>query len=749
MNTIVKPYLFRASLLAGLAILLGLTMSFVVYISSEKVRDNAVDLVNNRIPILASVNHISADLSEQERIIYEYYRSQNPEGFLAQFAQNNSSFSMHSVAIAKQPALIIESELIQRRQLEIEKLSEKFHQGMLSQENNWDYLRELLAKITLVRIELEPTLLRIEQKTKEAVNEGHKATLLQMEITHWTVIFYGVTIVLLSIVISKYLKQFILTNAENTRLAMFPHRNPNPIISVNDSGEISFFNPASVILLESVGLSELDIKQLIPSNFANLRHDIKHQQNTSLTVEQSLKNRLLQVNINWIKEVNAYDLHIVDITERRLAEQKVKNIAFYVQETNLPNQYKLNNDLDELISKQISFSLGAFELKSFSKMVTAWGGDTTNEIVRVFSSTVIKHLPNSVTLYQLNESQFSLVCLESISEESLRALTKIVEDLTHKPVITNCGEFFIELDFGYCVYPEHGDNRNTLFKNLHTALVMVRADKQNQFAIFKAEYAKDIHNNAEIIDNLRNAVVNNELFLVFQPQLNLNENRVFGIETLVRWRHKNKIISPADFIPLAEQSGLIVPIGQWILKQACIFAKQLVELGHHDIVVAVNVSPRQFSHLHFCQNVVEALSESRLSPHHLELEITEGMFMHNEVNTLAVLHQLKSLGIQMSIDDFGTGYSSLSYLKRFPVNKLKIDQSFILDCHKNNEDRAIVNTIVALGKNLGLSLIAEGVEELEHVDFLKSIGCNEIQGYWYSKPLESNDLIDFLLPQLK
>lgn len=748
MNSIVKPYLLRASLLAGLAILMGLALSILVYLSTEQVRHNAIDLVNNRIPVLTSVNQIIADLSEQERIIYEYYRSQDSQSFLENFAKNKKSFTLHNIAISKQEGLGEQADLIIQKQKHIEWLSNEFHQAMLLNDDNWDHLRDLLTEIASVRTDLLPTLLSVEKKTQVEVDQAHAATLTQMEITHWTVVVYGIAIVLLGGLVSWYTKQFILTNAKNTRLALFPNRNPNPILSINNLGEISFFNPACLVLLHSVELTEKDINKLLPTNFIALRKEINNHDCTSMTIEQPLQDRILQVSINWLPEVDSYDLHIVDITERKLAEQKVKHIAFYVQETNLPNQYKLNNDLDNLIIKKIAFSLGIFEIKSFNKLVTALGGDTANEIVCVFSQLVAENLADGVSLYQLNESQFSLVCLRSVSSHALQELTRDIVMLSERPVVTNCGEFFIEIDFGYGIFPEHGDTRNSLLKNVHTALVMAANDEHNSFSLFSPEFSAEIHKSITLTDSLRNAVALNELFLVYQPQLDLTNDRVLGIETLVRWRHQDNIISPVDFIPLAEQSGLIVPIGEWILNQACLFAKSLVELGHSELVVAVNVSPRQFSHPKFCQSVISALEASKLSAKNLELEITEGVFMHNEEQTLAVLHRLKSLGIQMSIDDFGTGYSSLSYLKRFPVDKLKIDQSFIMDCHNNHEDRAIINTIVALGKNLGLSLIAEGVEELSHVEFLKSIGCDEIQGYWYSRPLAEQDLVNFIAKQL-
>jgi len=749
MNSIVKPYLFRASLLAALAILMGLALSFLVYNSSEKVRYNAIDLVNNRIPVLISVNQIIADLSEQERIIYEYYRSENGAVFVEKFNQNKMSFNEHSFSLSQQKSLTEQAKFIITKENEIESLAKIFHQAMSLDEDNWDYLRELLTQISQVRTELLPTLLAVEQKTKKEVDEAHAATLRQMEITHWTVVVYSIAIVLLGGLVSWYIKQFILTNAKNTRLALFPNRNPNPILSINNLGEVSFFNPACLVLLRSVGLDEKSTNKLLPTNFSALRKEISSNNCTSMTIEQPLKDRILSVSINWLPEVDSYDLHIVDITERKLAEQKVKHIAFYVQETNLPNQYKLNNDLDELIAKKLAFSLGVFEVKSFNKLVTALGGDTANEIICVFSNIVSKNLPDGVSFYQLNESQFSLICLRSLSSRSMQELTQRIVTLSQQPVVTNCGEFFVEIDFGYAIFPDHGDTRNSLLKNVHIALDRAANDEHNSFSMFSPEFAVEIHKSITLKDNLRNAIALNELFLVYQPQLDLSNERVLGIETLVRWRHQDNIISPAEFIPLAEQSGLIVPIGEWILNQACLFAKKLVELGHNELVIAVNVSPRQFSHPNFCQSVINALEVSKLPAKNLELEITEGVFMHNEENTLDVLHQLKSLGIQMSIDDFGTGYSSLSYLKRFPVDKLKIDQSFIMECHTNQEDKAIVNTIVVLGKNLGLSLIAEGVEEQSHVEFLKSIGCDEIQGYWYSRPLVGDDLISFIAGQLE
>jgi len=756
MTSIVKPYLLRASMFAGFAILLGLLLSFAVYYSSALVRDNSKELMNNRLPVLTSVNHVISDLSEQERIIYEYYATGDVQSFWRDFNKNKETMYNHSNLLFS--PFTFSNKVENVRKVEIAKIiieQKNFNQliieydnAMKIQEDNWDHIRALLNDISQTRRNIFPSLHRIEKFTQEAVDEGYQESLSQMNFTHNMVIIYGVSIVFLAGLVSWYIKQYVLINAKNTRLAQFPQQNPNPILSVSNMGDIVFYNPASQQLLADVGLASDDLKALIPSNFLSLREQITKSVKNSLTVEQSLNNRVLQTNVNWLRDIDAYDLHIVDVTERKMAEQKVKHLAFYVQETQLPNLSKLNNDLDECINRKQKFSFGLFEILYFKHLVSTHGVETTNELVVELTKIISRNLPASVSFYQVNDSQFALLCPDSISSKALDKLTQLIKVSIKKPITTCAGELFIELTFGYCFYPQHGDSRSELFKNVHSALAIANETEYEHFSLFNSDFAEKLQASTVMIDNLRNALPLNELVLVYQPQLDLVTEKIIGIETLVRWKHNEKIVSPAEFIPLAEQSGLIIPIGQWILEQACIYAKQLVDSGYEDIVVAVNVSPRQFSHPNFSQNVKAVLLETQLSARNLELEITEGVFVNNESRTLAVMKELKALGIYLSIDDFGTGYSSLSYLKRFPVDKLKIDQSFIRECHNNDEDKALVKTIVSLGKNLGLSLIAEGVELEEHMRFLQDIGCDEMQGYYFSRPISEKELIQLLSEQV-
>jgi EAL domain-containing protein (putative c-di-GMP-specific phosphodiesterase class I)/GGDEF domain-containing protein len=749
MVNIVKSYLFRATLSGGFVIVLGIILSSIIYFSGKLVKSNSLDLVENRLPVLTSISRVIADMSEQERIVYEYYANQNQSLFNASIKAIQQQLFEHEKELAKHPDFASNYNDIKIRQTKLLRLIKQFDQTMQLPTDNWDELRALLVEISAQRRLMLPVLSKIERQTKLAVKQGHQAVLSQMNFNHHVVVIYAITLVILSLLIAWYLKKYTQTIKQNNRLALFPTLNPNAIISTDNLGNIIFNNPACVHLLYEIGLEQKDITTLIPLNFSSLQEKIHKSEKHSIVIEKKINNHVLQLTINWLKALDVYDIHILNITDQKLAEQKINHLAYYRQGTQLPNEFKLNLDIDHLIAADEEFSLGLFEVRHFNRLVTLHSVEIISELINVLSAIVATNLPDKTRLYHISQNQFALLSLDIITETGLK---KLVEDIginAEKPLLTEHGDFFVGLDFGFVLSPLHGNNFIALYKNVHTALNIAATDDYTNVIIFNEGFAKALTRSEKMLNNLHHALERNELFLVFQPQLNLHKQCVSGIETLVRWRHQNKVISPAKFIPLAEQSGLIVPIGKWILEQACYFAKHLVNEGYKDIVVAVNVSPRQFSHPDFINVVKQALTVSKLAPQNLELEITEGVFMHNENKMLTVLKQLKNLGIQLSIDDFGTGYSSLSYLKKFPVDKLKIDQSFVRDCHENIEDKALIKTIIALGKSLGMSLIAEGVESTEHITFLQSVNCDEIQGYWFSKPLLADDIIDFLVNHAK
>lgn len=744
MQLIVKRYLVRASLLAGLSIFLGIALSALVYLANNNVKEHTVDLVTNRLPIFSAINELIADLSEQERIIYEYYRSQETDVFLESSKNIQRQFTMHLSGLKGTDDFAKLVKHIEQEQADIISLFNQFNQLMLINDDNWDDMRAVLRQISAKRIALLPKLKEIEHLTTAQVELGHKATVSQIDATGWLVLAYSALIVIIAAVGSRYIHQYVLTQAKSSRLALFSQRNPNPIFSLDSSGKTLFSNPACETLLGTMGLEEAETLALLPQDFDKIKLELATSEDHSLVIEAPVKDRVLQTSIYWHPTLQAYDIHIKDVTERVQAERAVKHLAFTSQETQLPNQYRLHDNLTDLLQEQKPFALGVIAIRHFNEKVATLGGEVLTALVRCFAKVMCKKLPTGVELYHISESEFAVVIQGDISELSIREFANSITDDKEQALVTKFGELFIETDLGFVTAPAHGDDAVTLLKHVHLALSVVSEQEHESYAIYNPNYALAAQKRTTMVDKLRHALMLDELFLVFQPQLCARKEKVVGIETLLRWRHNDSIISPAEFIPLAEKSGLIVPIGKWILEQAAIFTKGLIQQGYFDIVVAVNVSPRQFSHPTFIDTVKEVLINTGLPPENLELEITEGVFMHNEVSTLVVMEQLKTLGVKLSIDDFGTGYSSLSYLKRFPVDTLKIDQSFVRQCHTNSEDKAIINTVIGLGKNLGLSIVAEGVELEQHLNLLRQMDCDIIQGYYYSKPLLPDELIAFL-----
>jgi predicted signal transduction protein with EAL and GGDEF domain len=323
------------------------------------------------------------------------------------------------------------------------------------------------------------------------------------------------------------------------------------------------------------------------------------------------------------------------------------------------------------------------------------------------------------------------------------AASKLIEAVA-QPCHIEQHELVVTTSIGIAIYPHDGTNMETLSKNADTAMYRAKEEGRNDFRFYSPEMQRLSARKLELASALRHALERNELQLHYQPQVSILDGRVIGAEALLRWQHPELgMVSPAEFIPIAEDSGQIIQIGEWVLRTAARQLKDWIDRGLAPITVAVNLSAVQFRQTFLPELVSGILDEAQLPHQYLELELTEAVAMHNPVAAIAVMNKLHEHGIRMSIDDFGTGYSSLSYLKQFKVYKLKIDQSFVRDISKDPENKAIVTAIINMATGLGLQTIAEGVETASQLAFLRLQGCNEVQGYYFSKPLTAEQLEDF------
>jgi EAL domain-containing protein (putative c-di-GMP-specific phosphodiesterase class I) len=298
------------------------------------------------------------------------------------------------------------------------------------------------------------------------------------------------------------------------------------------------------------------------------------------------------------------------------------------------------------------------------------------------------------------------------------------------------------MSVGIALYPEDGTDFDTLLQKTDTAMYRAKAAGRNTYRFFDQEMNKDSFERLKVRNGLRQAIERNEFVLYYQPQIDLNTNRIFGAEALVRWQSPEMgLMAPGRFISVAEESGLIVPIGAWVIKEACRQVAAWRKTGLPELTVAVNLSALQFLQGDLEKTVKEALDASGLEPRCLELELTESILIQDTEAILATVKRLAALGVQLSIDDFGTGYSSMSYLKRFSVDKLKIDQSFVRDLATDPDDAAIVRAIIQMAQGMGLKTIAEGVETEEILQLLRGLHCDEAQGYYFARPMAAADFV--------
>ncbi len=437
------------------------------------------------------------------------------------------------------------------------------------------------------------------------------------------------------------------------------------------------------------------------------------------------------------------------LVEMEKAREFEQHLAYHDVLTNLPNRLLFYDRLAQALThaKRYSGKLAVFflDLDGFKELNDSRGHTVGDRLLQIVAQRLKSKLRESDTIARLGGDEFTIL-LKGINnaDDVSRAAVKILE-LLSEPYLVNDYAVTMSCSIGVSVFPFDGEDAESLIKKADFAMYRAKKQSKGSFQLYNLSMDVTTFKKMSIENSLRTAIAENEFELHFQPQLSLKTGLVTGIESLVRWRHpKLGLVYPGDFIPLAEETGLIVPIGEWVLRSACGQLGIWHKAGFNQLPVAVNLSARQFREISLIETVAGALEDSAIEPGGLVLEITETNAMQDLDYTISTLEVLKEIGVQIALDDFGTGYSSLSYLKRLPIDLLKIDKSFVKDVAKNMDDGAIVSAIVALSKSLGMTVIAEGVETRDQLEFLKSVHCDCMQGFFFSEPVSGEELPQFL-----
>ncbi|WP_405119137.1 EAL domain-containing protein [Pseudomonas leptonychotis] len=530
-------------------------------------------------------------------------------------------------------------------------------------------------------------------------------------------------------------------------------------ILLDREGLVEYVNPSfTAITLYSA--SEVQGRRLsgIPAleNLSELLFDARSSLAEHNSWQGEFKSRRKNLEPYWgqlsLSKVHADDgslTHYIgiyeDVTANKQAQQHIERLAFRDNLTGLGNRYAFIRSLDSHFSEHPGkpISLLLVDIDNFKRINDSLGHQTGDKLLVSLARRLRNTLAPSNVLARFASNEFA-VLLDTNQADSERVAQNLLHTLD-KPLFVDNQLISVTGSIGLACAPEHGDDPQTLMKHTGLALHKAKANGKNQLQVFTEALNAEAHYKLFVESNLRRALMQNELEVFYQPKLCLKSGKLLGLEALLRWHHPEKgMISPDKFISVAEETGLIIPIGKWVTRQACRMSQQLIAVGYGPLQMAINLSPKQFSDPDLVGEIATILQEERLDPTLLELELTESLLMEATDNTRQQLSSLKDLGLTLAMDDFGTGYSSLSYLKKFPIDVIKIDRSFIKDIPQSQDDMEITSAVIAMAHNLKLKVVAEGIETAAQLNFLRRQQCDIGQGYLFDKPIAGRVLLESL-----
>jgi len=448
-----------------------------------------------------------------------------------------------------------------------------------------------------------------------------------------------------------------------------------------------------------------------------------------------------------------------DISERKRTEEQIRRLAYCDSLTGIPNRQAFLETLERELHRSKTgnrkFAVLFMDLDAFKRINDTLGHNVGDHLLKIVSerlretirpSDLVSRLDQPHNLARLGGDEFTILIPDLERVENALNVAHRVKDAMRRPFLIDGNEIFVTASIGISLFPEDGSDCDSLLKFADTAMYHAKNCGKNNAKLYSSSLTMQIMSHVKLEVGLRKALQNDELYLLYQPQIDVRSADIVGVEALVRWRHPERgLISPTEFIPLAEETGLIVPIGEWVLRTACIQAMQWQKATQRSLRMAVNLSARQFKDENLAQIVLSVLGDTGLDPRLLELELTEGTLMDDARATMSTLEQLRAIGVRLSIDDFGTGYSSMNYLKRFDVRALKIDKSFICGLPQDSENAAITRAIIAMAHGLKMVVVAEGVETDEQLVLLEEYGCDMVQGFYLGHPSPQESITVMLL----
>lgn len=734
-----------------LILVFGVGLSGFIYTRGANISKQTASLVDNQLPRIALIGDLRTAVVEHERLLYEYYATEG-EALPADINSTYGRLAETTATLQRAfPLLVPELNTANIQFIQVQSLSQKLGEVLQHKPVNWNLARDILIEITSRNRKIVPLLDSLIEKIH--ADGKQVADNINSDIQFTNIFVVGISLLILVIAgfVGWYVNLYIQEDAVRLRLSMFPERNPRPVLSFDWHGKLTYANPAARLMVENMPDNIRAVEDLLSGGYLQQFSALKKTRDYYHQWQAKIGNYYFDYVVSILRDQRVFQLHINDITSQHELEQRLRFQAFHDATTEFPNRRQFELDLEMALAKfpvpktaVIFSSIDRFDLVTLSSSHHV--GDQLakavvtqlNEIANLFRSE-----SQCINVYHFGSADFGVLISGIKNNKDVWYAWKQLKASLDRPITIESKEFYVRLSAGVSVTPSHGVSKSVLIKNTDTALAKAKGQSGNNMLMYSEGMSVHEQHWLKIESDLRHAINLKQLEVYYQPKVTSNNRTLLGAEALLRWRNSHgEYIAPEEFIPVAEQSGLMIPIGDWVIRSACMQASLWCNSSaraENNPSIAINLSAKQFQHYKFIETVEAIFKETNVNPENIEFEITESSIMQDIDHSIELMDKLKNMGCTLSIDDFGTGYSSLSYLKQFPVDKLKIDRSFVRNVIDNDNDQAIVKTIIGLAHNLHLSVVAEGVETEAQFELLSEWGCEEIQGFVISKAIPANE----------
>ncbi|GAA5317706.1 MAG: hypothetical protein AseanaTS_29110 [Candidatus Pelagadaptatus aseana] len=729
-------YRHRIAALYFVVIVAAVTVSSFIFSNNRDSQNNHKALFSQTLPLLQTVRELQEAKTEYERLLYEYYATTDRPRLLTQLQQAETIIYDNTMEIARQTRMDESIREMTRLFDNMKAQATALDTNLDSNSIDWDLARAQLVRLTEAGNQVNSKLKQLQDAIAAEAEKGSMVSLENNELGSQLVILFSISITALALFVGFFVDRYLREAAERKRIAMFAERNPNPVLSADFEGNITYANPSGQQLLQQMQLSQW--QQFLP---ADLTCSSNHREKA--TGEFHQQGRTFQYASSSLDDLEACHIYLEDITDKVAAQQQLQFQASHDPLTELPNRLTLEQSLEQHLAQSghNNFCLVLINLHRFDRITSIHGYQFGDTLIKGFCQNLIQTLRSQQqTLlgqqpFRIDGTTFGLVITGSDSEQQ-RQIMQTILNLAEHPIRQRDSDFYLPIRLGSSRYPDDGDKLHDLIKCADAALLQAKQSDSEYIQHYNVEIHKTEQRLNAIEKHLRQD--SDQLTLHYQPKMCAKTRTILGAEALMRWPGEQGFrYYPDEFIPVAEQSGLIIGIGEQAIQTGIEQILQWQPQG--DFKLAINLSGRQFQHPDFMKRLQRMVKPHSGIEQFLEFEITESMLMQDIHHSIDIMHQLKAMGFQLSIDDFGTGYSSLSYLKQFPIDKLKIDRSFVMNLETQPEDKTMVASILYLAHSLGLKVVAEGVETEYQLKYLSGLDCEEIQGYYFSKPLAAEE----------